>query len=245
MREREAAIPVLDAGLELSPKLDHAALAAEFASRGRVHIPEILTHASALRLYQALTEQTPWRLTVNKGTEFLDYPKLPEEERTKIAAGAWQRAHGQFQYLFDNHRLSHNGEPYRDATHYFARLVAFLNAPHFRAFIRDVTGIEGIAYADAQATFYRPGDFLTLHDDHGFPTRRVAYVLNMTPGWNPDWGGILNFYDARGHVVEGFVPAFNALNVFRVPTDHSVSQVSIFGGYRYSVTGWFHAARKP
>jgi Rps23 Pro-64 3,4-dihydroxylase Tpa1-like proline 4-hydroxylase len=55
---------------------------------------------------------------------------------------------------------------------------------------------------------------------------------------------VLNFYDARGHIEEGFVPTFNALNLFRVPAWHSVSQVAIFGGLRYSVTGWFHAAKK-
>jgi len=208
-----------------------------------VHIPNILTEASAHRLYRALTDETPWHLTVNRGTEFLGYPKLPMEERTKISTAAWERAHTQFQYLFDNHRLSHHGEPYRDPAHYFGQLVAFLNAPHVLAFARKVTGMEAIANTDAQATFYRQGDFLTQHDDHGFRTRLAAYVLNMTPGWNADWGGILLFHGARGHIEEGYVPAFNALNIFRVPVVHSVSQVSLFGGYRFSVTGWFHSAR--
>jgi len=108
--------------------------------------------------------------------------------------------------------------------------------------MREVTGLNDIAFADAQATLYRPGDFLTTHDDKtGGHKRRAAYVLNMTPGWCPDWGGILQFFDERGNVSQGFVPAFNALNVFRVPAEHAVSQVALFGGFRYSVTGWLHA----
>ena len=68
---------------------------------------------------------------------------------------------------------------------------------------------------------------------------KAAYVLNFTPRWSPDWGGILNFIDRDGHVAEGYTPAFNALNVFRVPQLHSVSCVSPYAqAGRYSITGW-------
>lgn len=244
MSEAAAVSAVPDVPPELNPALSIAELGAAFRARGRIHIPQILTPASAQRLFQALRNETPYRLTLNKGTDFLDFPQLSQEERNKIATGAWQRAQTQFQYLFDNHRLSHEGEPYLDRHHYFAKLVAFLNAPHFLNIIRQITGIEGIARTDAQATLYRPGDFLTQHDDRfGGRPRLAAYVFSMTPAWRADYGGVLNFYDAAGNVEEGFVPTFNALNIFRVPAVHSVSQVSLFGGYRYSVTGWFHAAR--
>ena len=77
--------------------------------------------------------------------------------------------------------------------------------------MREVTGLDAIAWTDAQATLYRPGDFLTTHDDEtGGHKRLAAYVLNMTPGWRPDWGGILQFLDERGNIEEGYSPAFNA-----------------------------------
>ena len=69
--------------------------------------------------------------------------------------------------------------------------------------------------------------------------RLVAYVLNFTPVWNPDWGGMLLFTDERGHVEEGYVPVWNALNLMKVPQTHAVSLVAPFaGGLRYSITGW-------
>ena len=103
-------------------------------------------------------------------------------------------------------------------------------------------GLAAIQRTDAQATLYRPGDFLTVHDDSiGGHKRLAAYVLNLTPIWRADWGGVLQFLGANGHVEEGYVPCFNALNVFRVPTQHSVSQVALYGSLRYSITGWFHA----
>jgi SM-20-related protein len=233
-----------DAPLELNPRLDRAGLAQEFARSGRIHIPGVLTEACAVRLFRALQQETPWTLTLNKGADFLDIEKPSPEERGRLAVAAFERARSPFafQYFFDNHRLSRDGEPYSDPGHYLGKLVAFLNAPHFLTFIRGLTGLEAIDRTSAQATLYRPGDFLTVHDDEtGGHKRLAAYVLNMTPGWRPDWGGILQFIDARGNIAEGYAPCFNALNIFRVPALHSVSQVALYGGFRYSVTGWFHA----
>ena len=242
MSSASPSVQAPDVPLELNPRLDRLALAQTFARTGRIHIPNALTEPSALRLFRALQQETPWTLTLNKGPDFLDIEKVTPEERGRLAVAAFERAHSAFQYFFDNHRLSRDGEPYSDPGHYLGKLVAFLNAPHFLAFMRALTGLEAIDRTDAQATLYRPGDFLTVHDDKtGGHKRLAAYVLNMTPGWRPDWGGILQFIDDRGHIAEGYAPTFNALNIFRVPALHSVSQVALYGGYRYSVTGWFHA----
>ena len=232
-----------DVALELNPLLDHKALAQAFARAGRAHIPDVLTQASAVRLFQALQQETPWTVTLNKGANFLDFEKIPPDERGKLAVGVFERARaGGFHYIYDNHRISRTGEPYTGSVAYLGRLFAFLNSPNFLAFMREVTGLNDIAWADAQATLYRPGDFLTTHDDRtGGHKRLAAYVLNLTPGWRADWGGILQFFDERGNVSQGFVPTFNALNIFRVPASHAVSQVALYGGYRYSVTGWLHA----
>jgi Rps23 Pro-64 3,4-dihydroxylase Tpa1-like proline 4-hydroxylase len=227
---------------ELNPALDRSSLAEAFRHSGRLHIPGVLTEPSAVRLFYALQQETPWTVTLNKGSDFLDFERVSPEERGKLAMGAFERARSAFQYIFDNHRLSRNGEPYGNPGHHLARWVEFVNAPSFLAFMREVTGLDAIAWTDAQATLYRPGDFLTSHDDEtGGHKRLAAYVLNLTPGWNPDWGGVLQFFDERGNIAEGFVPTFNALNVFRVPALHSVSQVALYGGYRYSITGWLHA----
>jgi Rps23 Pro-64 3,4-dihydroxylase Tpa1-like proline 4-hydroxylase len=226
---------------ELSPAINRAKIAERFRAVGRVHIPDVLTRRSAERLYRCLTHETKWSVTLNNGQDFLDFDNISLEERMKLALQAWQRAQNSFQYLFDNHRLTRKGEPYPDASHYYARVVDFLNSPDVLGFVREITGLSDIAWADAQATLYRPGDFLTVHDDEtGGYKRLVAYVLNLTPVWRPDWGGALNFLGPTGHIEEAFVPTFNALNIFRVPARHFVGTVAPFGGLRTSVTGWFH-----
>ena len=120
-----------------------------------------------------------------------------------------------------------------------------LNSAPFLAFIRALTGDSRAAYVDAQATRYRPGDFLTAHDDDVEGKNRLfAYVMNFTPAWRADWGGLLAFHDADGHVAEAYTPTFNALNIFRVPQVHAVTQVASFAaGPRLSITGWIRERR--
>ena len=84
---------------------------------------------------------------------------------------------------------------------------------------------------------------LTAHDDVAPGKHRLyAYVLNLTARWRADWGGILMFLDEEDHVAEGYTPAFNALNIFRVPQRHAVSMVAPFAGEpRISITGWIRS----
>ncbi len=130
---------------------------------------------------------------------------------------------------------------------YLMAFYEFLNSTPFLDFMRAATGVSDIAFADAQATAYGPGDFLTCHDDDVVgKNRRVAYVFSFTPQWRADWGGLLAFPDQYGHLHEAFAPAYNALNLLRVPITHAVTQVASFAGaVRYSITGWLRCAATP
>jgi SM-20-related protein len=227
-----------DAAPELNPHLDRAQLARTFARSGRVHIANVLTDASARRVHQALEKETPWGLILNDGKKVLEFETVSAADYQAMAVAAWGRAHSNFQYFYNHYRLYENRKVYAESTHYLAQLAAFLTAPDFIGLMRAVTGLDALSCISSAATLYRPLDFLTIHDDGLAGGKRVAYVLNMTPNWRPDWGGALQFYDTTDHVEEAYLPMFNALNLFRVPKLHSVTQVSAFGGLRYSVSGW-------
>ena len=78
------------------------------------------------------------------------------------------------------------------------------------------------------------------NDDVELTGRLVAYAFTFTPNWRTDYGGILHFLDEEGHVDEGYLPTFNALNLFRIPALHAVSYVTPYAqGGRYSIIGWF------
>jgi SM-20-related protein len=229
---------------QLNPQLDRTALGEEYRRHGRIHIQDVLTQTSAERLYRCLRDETPYGLCLNAGGEARTLSSLTPQQRLECATAVWREVGAAgFRFLFDMYLLSFSGEPYRDPHHYWAKAVAFLNSEEFLGFSREITGIEGIEYADAQATLFRSGHFLTAHDDYVPGTKRLAaYVMSFTPVWRPEWGGLLEFIDHTSQVDTGYVPGFNTLKLFRVPMTHYVSMVAPYAtGGRYSITGWLRA----
>jgi SM-20-related protein len=232
--------------MRLNARLDPALLASVYARHGRIHIPAIFDRDTALAVHEALAaEAVPWQLHFNDGAEAYDVPAatvdaLAPAERERLLQPIYERARTRFQYLFENFSISDHHARGQHNELALMRVFDFLRSEPMLEFIRRVTGAREIATIDAQATRYRPGHFLTVHDDRDEQKGRVtAYVLNMTPAWRADWGGVLPFLDEDGHVAEGYVPAFNALNLFRVPAPHAVSLVAPYAGApRFSIAGW-------
>jgi Rps23 Pro-64 3,4-dihydroxylase Tpa1-like proline 4-hydroxylase len=234
----------------LDPALDLSRLAALYAARGRVHVPDLLAPPGADVLHRWLSQSAEWSLVLHDGTHVRE--AKPEQRRLgdedwarEMAAFAHGRARAGFAFLYEHRAVADDPRVRAADPAPVARFVEFLNSPGFLAFARQLTGCPDLVRADAQATRYRPGDFLTRHDDFdktGRKLRRAAYVFNLTPRWEADWGGQLQFLGPDGHVAEAWVPRYNALNVFAVPQPHAVSVVAPFAaGARYSITGWLLA----
>ena len=230
--------------LALSPSLDVAALNAAFKAHRRLHIPDVLAPDSAEALTAAMEAYDGWRVTVDAGGERFEIPlsagRASEPgKQSWIDQAALNGGDTDMQYMFDTRRVAVEGigDDVDDAV---AAMPAFVNSSAFIAFMRGVTGDERIDFADAQATRYRPGHVLNGHNDDAEGKNRLyAYVLNLTRDWRIDWGGALIFPGADGQIEQGFVPRFNALNIFAVPMDHAVTQVASFAdANRLSITGW-------
>lgn len=229
----------------VSPALDPAALAAVFARFGRMHLPEVLPDATARALHASLEAEVPWRRSLNAGGGNLALPveafdAQPAAWREEALGAVRASAASGFSYLFDTWPLSDEIEAGRRLGVAVEAVYDAFNAPPFLDWLRRLTGEPRIAYCDAQATRYLPGHFLTTHDDGVEGKHRLfAYVLNLTPAWRTDWGGLLLFPDGDGHVAEGYTPAFNALNLFRTPQPHLVTEVASYApAPRLAVTGW-------
>jgi len=223
---------------------DRAALAARLAATGRVQIPGLLDDASAETLRDEAAVRTPFQTVTLGGKGHVDLPAawlegLTPAQRTDMGRAAQEAATERFHYLYDNHPLWDLDQAGRlDGV--WKAWLAFANSEAFLGPMREITGEPRIAFADAQVTRYRRGHFLTAHDD-GIEgkNRYFAYVLNLSPRWKIEWGGLLMFHGDDGHVAEAFLPNFNSLNLLKVPALHSVSQVSLFAGDdRLSITGW-------
>ncbi len=229
--------------------IDAGVIHSVYARTGRVHIPGILTAKSAQRALQSLEKELPWKLHFNTADKVYDldpaqYKALPDDGREALNKAIHTRAARDFQYLFENFPVSDSLQVAQFKKFYVMRIYDFLNSPAFLKFARQITGVKEISLVDAQATRYQPGHFLTCHDDKVSDKQRVAaYVLNLSPEWRADWGGILHFIDDDGHIAEGYVPSFNALNIFSVPQKHAVSCVSPFApSARLSISGWFRVS---
>ncbi len=227
--------------------LDGGVLAAEFNKTRRIQISDILETPSAEGLYKCMTEETPWFTAYRDGGQ----DQMISEERLKTMSPqdiqamqmrVWQQARDEFEFIYGCYPLMDEALKEKNPDLFLYQWVEYVNSEDFLNFIRQVTGVKSLVRADAQATWYRKGQFLTLHNDFD-PSddgKRVAYVLSLARGWMPDWGGILQFYDENNNIEAGFIPKFNALSMFETPQNHSVSYVTPFcGNRRLSITGWF------
>lgn len=234
---------------QLNPAVAAAPLAEVFAARGRVQVREFLAGDAAARLHAALRTRDDWRQVINSGDKVFDLDRATRAAMSKaqvdaLDASVHAGARDGFQYRFESIRVP-DGDVERGASaDLLARFAEWMSQGEARDFLREVTGDPVIAFADAQATAFAPGDFLTGHDDEvAGKDRRAAYVFGLTPTWRLEWGGLLLFHGVGGGVEEGWAPGFNTINIFAVPQPHSVSLVTPSAAYRrYSVTGWLRAA---
>lgn len=233
---------------EINPAIDREAIAAQFAQDGRAQVRNVLTDQTAQEIAKILSRQTPWGLSWQAGSNgphhirAKDMPGLGAKEGSAMGDALRQAIQG------DDYAFAYSAYPIVDS--YLEQwdpgnpldlLLEHVNDAPFLGLLRDITGIGELVKADAQATLYRPGQFLSMHSDsHKAQGWRVAYVLNFTTAdWRPDWGGYLMFYDEDGDIVAGYKPRFNSLNMFAVPRWHSVSYVAPFAPpARYAITGW-------
>lgn len=215
-----------------------------YTSKGRVRVPSFLKDETATALHASL-EQAPWWRTFNQGERAWDLgpesiEALTEEQAKEIERAIFEGARSGFQYLYETVRVSEDHAERTRRSLAVDLLLEALNGEPMLEVWRQLTGDPDVAFVDGQATRYLPGHFLTRHDDDVEGKNRVAaYVLNLSPGWQPEWGGLLQFHDAEGEVLSAMVPGFNVLNLFSVPQSHSVSVVAPFApAPRYAVTGW-------
>lgn len=232
----------------LNPGLDRPAIAAALKTYGRVQVRQFLHPDAAEAIHEVLRLGTDWGLAwaaENNAGAHIRGPELramSPEARARFGLEAGQAASkGEFGFLYAQYPMLEAYVQGWSPGHPLDLLLEHLNAEPMLAFAREVSGIPEIVKTDAQATLYAPGHFLTVHDDSvAQEGRRVAYVLSLAKDWRPDWGGHLNFIDDDGDTIEGFVPRFNALNLFKVPMRHNVGALPPFAPVgRFSITGWF------
>lgn len=230
-------------------KDERATLRDQYRTDGIVRIPGFLAAERASELHRQLRERSDWIQLFNSGDKLFELDRaarslLDDARQAALDQAIYAGASKGFQYRYETIRVPDEEAVRRQSSDPLAKLALDLSSGDIRDLFRDITGEPEIRFADAQATAYSPGDFLTGHDDHFVgKNRRAAYVLGLTPVWRIEWGGLLVIHavDEIGAAL-AYPPMMNVLTLFRVPLMHSVSEVSRAATYRrYSVTGWLRS----
>lgn len=237
--------------LALNPNLDPAPYAEIYKREKLVQIPDILPNETADAIREILERSLRWRLVFPEpapGSEqdrvvYLTQEEMASSNRQDVAArlrGVMDRAKDNYGYLYNCYPMIEAYVRGWDAGHPIHQVADFLNSAEFLEFGRQVIGAETITKAEAQATLYQRGHFLTRHVDEGYDKqRRAAYTFGFTRRWQPDWGGMLMFLDGNLDVTRALIPRFNVLSLFDGTMIHSVSAVSPFAPEpRLQITGW-------
>jgi len=224
-------------------------LAKEYQECGIVRIASFLPGDQASDLHVHLRGRSDWRQVFNSGDKLFELDRnvraaMEPSKKSELDDAIYVGAREGFQYRYETIRVADDQEAREACGDPIASVALDLSAGTTRDLLRTVTGSPEIEFADAQATAYSPGDFLTGHDDC-FPgkNRHAAYVLSLTPAWRIEWGGLLIMHGSNDGPSLAYPPAMNVLTLFRVGQMHSVSEVTRSAAYRrYAITGWLRSS---
>lgn len=229
----------------ISPEIDLRAAQLAFARDGRCRVDTFLAPEIAERLYATLSSETEFDVA---------YACSPSPQL--VSAESWRQMDSRGRRSLQNQLMGEaaEGRGFLYCTYMQrSRIGATTGSPEFldeifslwssERMCRAVSDIAGVAVqgAECQFTRFTNGQYLTRHRDtlEG-NRRRLAFVLSLSQGWHPDWGGLLHFYEETGDVTEVWIPRFNSLQLFDISHIHGVSAVAPCAPRgRYSLTGWF------
>lgn len=106
--------------------------------------------------------------------------------------------------------------------------------------IKNHTNLKDPYLFESFVSVYDKGDFLNLHTDEN---RGVAFILNLTEGWKPEYGGMLNIVKNETEFTAIF-PEFNSLVLLELGEEgvpHFVSEISKYAPLsRIAISGWYN-----
>jgi len=234
----------------IDPQFDPARWRALLQRHGRVQVDDFLQPAVAERLRACLQTEVPWALALRDadGARTIDHASYAAMQAPALAALLDATAAGArgndgeagFRFAYDSYMMVTAYTQGRDPGLLLHRVLELFNTPDYLALMHALTGDARVRRVNAQATRYRPGHFLRWHTDiDSHEGRLYAYVLNLSRDWHADWGGLLQFVDDDGRVLDTFLPRWNTLSLFAVPAGHAVSLVAPWAAQdRLAITGW-------
>ena len=221
--------------------MDVARIRSQLRRNGIVEVREALSPGWAARMHRFLAKEMPaqwWTVAIRAGGDpeyFCDTPANQPQ-----ICEAYQRARkelrsGNFSYCFRRTLSDHMADCHCQE----CRFRVALGGDEMIEFFSRI-GMPATVPAEMFASRYSPGSFLSPHHDSG--NGRVAFVLNLSRFWLPQWGGLLTFLNDDWQTVRRIcTPAFNTLCLFELPANGTVPHLvtQVVAGHRLAFTGWY------
>jgi SM-20-related protein len=221
----------------INPNQNYQPFALALKTHAHVQIPNFFEQAAANELHQCLVNDVPFEVLLRDAS---GQRAMPLAQAFEAIESSTQHAATHFAFCYEGYQMVPAYMQGRDPGLLLHRLLDFFNSANYLQFMRNLTSTPSLRRIDAQATRYRAGHFLKRHNDiSGVEQRRFAYVLNLSQDWQAHYGGLLQLMDDADNVTHTYMPHFNSLTIFQVPTWHCVSNVASFAqGARLAITGW-------
>ena len=114
-----------------------------------------------------------------------------------------------------------------------------LISAEYLTFIYQITGLRVDTTKEVFSSWYRPGNFLSIHSDA--INGQLGFSYHLSKKWKPEYGGNLHLL-TDSDIDRVVIPSFNTLNLFGLDSQkaHFVSEVSVgVPENRYAISGWW------
>lgn len=212
-----------------------------FYEKNRLKISCFLNSEFAEKLFKHALNEQKWKLATGIDKNKYEKDVIPSNDKiNSLQIKNVDKAFGnnQFSYIF-----------YRSFSGQNMSLLEFtlrkvFNSPEFISLLNDITNLKLTRLTTLFLSKYKSGCFLSPHSDKG--NGRLAFVLNLSMGWKPQYGGNLHFLnDDRTEIIETIVPEYNSFYIFYVPEGNGIPHYvgHVAQGVklsRFAITGWFN-----
>jgi len=225
--------------MEIINNIDTDNLNTEFINNKILNISNFLEETFAEQLYKNAILEKNWILSTGINNNKFEKPNTIQYEKINLLQIK------NINNAFSNDNFSYSF--FRSMNNVKMSYLEFtirktLNSKEFIELLNQITGLNLTKLTTLFMSKYISGNFLSPHSDRG--NGRLAFVINLTKYWKPQYGGNLHFLnEERTEIKHTFTPSFNNFIIFEVPEKgipHYVSHIAPLVKYpRISITGWF------
>lgn len=197
-------------------------------------IQNIVRNVSFLQCFYAGNEQ--------KELSEKQLSELPQEERQSLFQQIHAEAGKGLGHYYARWQCDSQGQ--QSASGALHSALTWLTNEDNLDLVRDISGIKNLNSVGCMVCRFSQGQYISQRvSGEEDQQRKLAFIIDLTPEWKPEWGGLLHLHATDEQPATFFTPSFNQLTLFDAQKPWSLSYVAPYiKYYRYSLVGWFNTS---